>query len=179
MMATMETRRESERPGLDPWLVELYRSQYRRLVRLATMLVDDQGVAEELVQDAFVAAARIRGGASLRDPDAAAAYVRTTVVNRARSQLRKRRVRRRHLRSVAPPPSAPAADGPALQSESTRDMVAALDVLPERQRQVLVLRYYGDLSEAEISTALGVSTGTVKTHAHRGLAALEEQLSQS
>ncbi len=178
-MATMATRRASEGPGLDPWLVELYRSEYRRLVRLATMLIDDQGTAEELVQDAFVAVARIQGRASLRDPDAAAAYLRTAVANRARSQLRKRRVRRRHLRSVAPPPSAPAADGSALESESTQRMLAALDRLPERQRQVLVLRYYGDLSEAEISEALGISPGTVKTHAHRALAALEEQMSQS
>lgn len=177
MMATMPNRLQDADGSPDPWLVDLYRSDYRRLVRLATMLVDDQSLAEELVQDAFVAASRVRAERPLRDPAAASAYLRTAVANRARSQLRKRRVRRRHLRSVAPPPSAPAADGPAIASDATRQMIAALDRLPERQRQVLVLRYYGDLTEAEIADALGVSAGTVKTHAHRGLAALEELMS--
>ncbi len=178
-MATMTVRSNGGgRAGLDPWLVDLYRAEYHRLVRLATMLVDEQGVAEELVQDAFVAVSRVREDRSLRDPDAAAAYLRTAVANRARSQLRKRRVRRRHLRSVGPPPAAPPADGPVLEAESTRRMLAALDRLPGRQREVLLLRYYGDLSEAEIAEALGISAGTVKTHAHRGLAALEEQMTQ-
>lgn len=176
MMATMATRPEDDAGGsrVDPWLVDLYRSEYRRLVRLATMLVDDQGLAEELVQDAFVAVARVRESAPLREPDSAAAYLRSAVANRARSQLRKRRVRRRHLRSVEAPPSSPPADGPTLEADATRRMIDALDRLPDRQRQVLVLRYYGDLREAEIAEALGISTGTVKTHAHRGLAALEE-----
>lgn len=178
MMATMPKRApDPSRPGLDPWLVDLYRSDYRRLVRLAAMLVDELGEAEELVQDAFIAVSRAAADGSIHDPAAAASYLRSAVANGARSRLRKRRVRRRHLRSVAPPPSAPSAEGPALASESTQQMMAALHRLPERQRQVLVLRYYGELSEAEIADALDVSTGTVKTHAHRGLAALEELLS--
>ncbi|WP_436796382.1 SigE family RNA polymerase sigma factor [Actinospongicola halichondriae] len=178
-MATMAIRSDgTDGPGLDPWLVDLYRTEYRRLVRLATMLVDEVGLAEELVQDAFVAVAGARERQALRDPSAAAAYLRTAVANRARSQLRKRRVRRRHLRSVESPPSAPAADGPVLAADDSQRMLQALERLPERQRQVLVLRYYGDLSEAEIASALGISAGTVKTHAHRGLAALEEQMTQ-
>lgn len=160
-------------------MVDLYRQEYRSLVRLATMLVDERGLAEELVQDAFVAAARASGAESLRDPDAAPAYLRSAVMNRARSQLRKRRVRRRHLRSVEPPPSEPGADGPALRADASRRMIAALRRLPLRQREVLVLRYYADLSEAEIAEELGISAGSVKTHAHRGLAALEPHLEQS
>lgn len=190
MMASMASRHDSHRadsdhPGsernpsaMDPWMVDVYRAEYRNLVRLASMLVDERGLAEELVQDAFVAAARSSGTADLRDPDAAPAYLRSAVMNRARSQLRKRRVRRRHLRRVEPPPRAPAADGPALRAVDSRRVVDALRRLPTRQREVLVLRYYADLSEAEIAETLGISTGTVKTHAHRGLAALEPHLEQ-
>ncbi|MDZ7675275.1 MAG: SigE family RNA polymerase sigma factor [Acidimicrobiales bacterium] len=165
----------SDRPTVDAWLVDLYRSEYAHLVRLATLLVDDVGEAEELVQDAFVAAARTRQG-SFQDAGSAPAYLRSAVLNRARSRLRTRRVRRRHLRSVDPPPSAPGADRQALASEETRRMLAVLGRLPARQREVLVLRYYLELSEAEIADELGISAGSVKTHAHRGLAALESQL---
>jgi RNA polymerase sigma-70 factor (sigma-E family) len=164
MMATMA-------PPLrraEPWLVELYRAHHRDLVRLATLLVDDQGSAEEAVQDAFVSVAR-RDPRGLADPGA---YLRTAVLNNARSMLRKRRVRRRHLRSVEPPASAPGADHAVLLDEDARLVLAALDRLSQRQREVLVLRYWSDLSEVEIASTLGISTGAVKTHAHRGTAAL-------
>ena len=152
----------------EPWLVALYRAHHRDLVRLATLLVDDQGSAEEAVQDAFVAMAR-RGPHGLDD---AAAYLRTAVLNNARSALRKRRVRRRHLRSVEPPAVAPGADQAVLLDEDARAVLAALGRLSERQREVLVLRYWAELSEAEIARTLGVSAGAVKTPAHRGTAAL-------
>jgi len=152
----------------EPWLVGLYRAHHRDLVRLATLLVDDQGSAEEAVQDAFVAVAR-RGSDGIEDP---AAYLRTAVLNNARSVLRKRRVRRRHLRSVENPAVAPGADHEVLVDEEARQVLAALGELSERQREVLVLRYWADLSEIEIAAALGISTGSVKTHAHRGTAAL-------
>lgn len=177
MMASMAPpRSEPGSSGLDPWLVELYRSDYARLVRLAAMLVDDLGLAEELVQDAFVGFARQQTRTPLQDVAAAPAYLRSTVLNGARSQLRKRAVRRRHLRSVEAPANAPPADRAVVQSDEHRRMLAALDALPARQREVLVLRYYGELSEREIADALGISTGSVKTHAHRGLAALETRL---
>ena len=63
-----------------------------------------------------------------------------------------------------------------MPGEDHSDVVAALRRLPVRQRECLVLRYYLDLSEAEIAAALGISTGSVKTHSHRGLAALEKTL---
>lgn len=177
MMAAMAPpRRDPAGAGPDPWLVELYRSDYERLVRLAALLVDDRGVAEELVQDAFVGFAMRQRRAPLRDPGAAPAYLRAAVLNRARSRLRRRRVRRRHLRSVAPPPTAPPADREVVESDEHRHMLALLDELPPRQRQVLVLRYYGELTEAEIADALGITAGSVKTHAHRGLATLESRL---
>jgi len=152
----------------EPWLVALHRAHHRDLVRLATLLVDDQGSAEEAVQDAYVALAR-RGPAGVEDPEA---YLRTAVVNNARSALRKRRVRRDHLRSVERTRAEPGADQAVLLDEDARRVLAALDELSQRQREVLVLRYWADLSEAEIATALGISAGSVKTHAHRGIAAL-------
>lgn len=173
MMATMAPAR----PGLDPWLLDLYRTDYRRLVRMAAMLVDDVGTAEEVVQDAFVAIARrFADAGGPDDAGATAAYLRSAVMNGARSALRKRSVRRRHLRSVAPPMAAPAADLGVLADDETRRVVAALGRLSDRQREVLVLRFYAELTEVEIAETLGISPGSVKTHAHRGLAALETHL---
>jgi RNA polymerase sigma-70 factor (sigma-E family) len=151
-------------------LDQLYREHYRSLVRLASILVDDVTLCEELVQDAFVAVLRRSGGWA--DPDRAPAYLRSAVLNGARSHLRKQQVRRRWLRSVDGPGTSPPADGRALVDAETQAMLGALRHLPDRQREVLVLRFYLDLSEAEIARTLGISTGSVKTHAHRGLAAL-------
>lgn len=149
---------------------QLFREHYRSLVRLAAILVDDITMCEELVQDAFVAVLRPAGGWA--DPDRAPAYIRSAVLNRARSHLRKQGVRRRWLRTARPAGDEPAADGLALANEESRTMLEALRALPQRQCEVLTLRYYLDLPEAEIATTLGISTGSVKTHAHRGLSAL-------
>lgn len=154
----------------DPWLVELFREHHHGLVQLAALLVDDRGTAEEIVQDAFVSTALRRGrGLALDDP---LAYLRRAVANGARSALRRRGVRRRHLRSVEPPPTAPGADHDVLAAAEHEPVLAALRTLSDRQREVLVLRYWSELSEVEIADALGISPGSVKTHAHRGLAEL-------
>jgi RNA polymerase sigma-70 factor (sigma-E family) len=156
----------------DPALVDLYRSHRLPLLRLAVLLVDDRTVAEDVVQDAFLGLQR-RWHAV--DPAAAAGYLRTSVVNGARSQLRRRVVARRHLR-VAEPDDAPPADLAVLLTEEHREVVEAMRTLPRRQREVLVLRYWSGLSEAEIAEALGVARGTVKSSAARALAALETRL---
>ncbi|MGH9209155.1 MAG: SigE family RNA polymerase sigma factor [Acidimicrobiales bacterium] len=148
----------------------LYREHYRPLVRLASILVDDVSVCEEIVQDAFVAVVRRGGGWA--DAERAPAYLRSAVLNGARSHLRKQQVRRRWLRMARPPDDGPSADRPALLAAEHRTMLDALRALPERQREVLALRYYVELSEAEIADTLGISRGSVKTHAHRGLATL-------
>ncbi|MEO6987278.1 MAG: SigE family RNA polymerase sigma factor [Aquihabitans sp.] len=163
-------------PSVDPMtgpvpLEVAYREHYRSLVRLASILVDEVGTCEELVQDAFVNAWRT-GGAT--DPDRLPAYLRSAVLNGARSHLRKVGVRRRHLQAV-PEPSG-SAEHQAVADDETRRVLAALRTLPDRQREVLTLRYYLDLSEAEIANTLGISKGSVKTHAHRGLSALEARL---
>jgi RNA polymerase sigma-70 factor (sigma-E family) len=151
-------------------LASAYREHYASLVRLASLLVDDVGRCEEIVQDAFVKV--WRRPPSLDAGDRLPAYLRSAVLNGARSHLRRRGVERRHLRAVASPSVAP-------DDRSTADdhrVLAALRGLPARQREVLVLRYYVDLSEVEIASTLGISTGSVKTHAHRGLATLEARL---
>lgn len=153
----------------------LYSAHWRTLVRLSVLLVGDHGTAEEIVQDAFVAVhGRWR---RLRDPDKALAYLRQAVVNRSRSALRHRGVVRRHAeRQTDPPPAPDAAEG-VLSSERRATVIAALAELPDRQREVLVLRYYLDLSEAEIAQDLGISRGAVKSHASRGAATLRARLS--
>jgi RNA polymerase sigma-70 factor (sigma-E family) len=152
---------------------QLYAAHYRRLVRLAVLLVRDVGTAEEVVQDSFVAMHGRWG--RLEDPDKAVAYLRQTVVNRSRSVLRHRGVQRRHLASVAA--GEPTFTEPDL-GERQR-VLDALRELPERQREVLSLRYYLDLSEAEIASALGISAGTVKSHASRAAATLRTLLEDS
>jgi RNA polymerase sigma-70 factor (sigma-E family) len=156
----------------DAALVELYRAHYTSLVRLAALLLDDIGSSEEVVQDAFV---RMHGAwRRLRDPEKALPYLRTTVVNLSRSRMRKRQVARRH--PERPPVDAPSAEYGAISREERREVVAALGALPPKQREALVLRYYGELSEAEIAAAMHVSTGAVKSHLHRGKAALARHL---
>jgi len=173
MMASIATDQSPE-PGPSA-LVDLesaYRSHYRSLVRLASILLDDVGTCEEVVQDAFV---QVWGrGPALREPERLPAYLRSAVLNGARSQLRRRLVRRRHLAPVPDP--APAAETTALRGDPDQVVLLALRALPVRQREVLALRYYLDLPEAEIARTLGISPGSVKTHAHRGLATLAERL---
>ncbi|MEO7459805.1 MAG: SigE family RNA polymerase sigma factor [Acidimicrobiales bacterium] len=153
-------------------LESVYRAEYRSLVRLASLLVDDVGTCEEIVQEAFVRVWQRRPG--LRAADRLPAYLRSAVLNGARSELRRRVVRRRPL--APPPASAPSAETTALADDPSREVLDALRSLPERQREVLALRYYLDLSEAQIAATLEISPGAVKTHAHRGLATLAERL---
>jgi RNA polymerase sigma-70 factor (sigma-E family) len=139
-----------------------------RFVRLAVLLVDDPATAEDVVQEAFTGLHRHWG--RLRDENAALGYLRTAVVNGSRSVLR----RRRTAREYTPPHTADArsAESLAMLSAEHQAVVSALAKLPRRQREVLVLRYYGSLSEAEIAEATGISRGTVKSTASRGLEAI-------
>jgi len=156
----------------DDALIDLYRAQRLPLLRLAVLLTDDPGTAEDVVQDAFVALQR-RWHAV--EPAAAAGYLRTSVVNGVRTLYRRRSVARRHLHAVGQE-DVPPADLALLLTEDQREVVEALRTLPRRQREVLVLRYWSELTEAEISDALGVARGTVKSSASRGLASLQKQL---
>ena len=156
----------------DDALTTLYVEHYRSLVRLAAFLLDDVGTSEEVVQDAYVK--MLGAWKRIDDPDKAAAYLRSTVLNLARSKMRRRLVARKH--DPGPPDDVASAEHTAIGHENQREVVAALRRLPARQREALVLRYYGDLSEAEIAATMGVSQGAVKSHLHRGKAALARHL---
>lgn len=160
--------------GTTATLAALHREHYRSLVRLASLLIEDRSTCEEIVQDAFVSV--FRSAARVRDDSKLPAYLRSAVLNGARSHLRKRQVRSR-LRVVdAPATDVASAEAGALLEDDHRAMLRALRTLPDRQRDVLVLRFYLDLSESDIASTLGIGTGTVKTHTRRGLDALAEQL---
>ncbi|GAB3459602.1 SigE family RNA polymerase sigma factor [Streptomonospora sediminis] len=159
----------------DQAVTQLYSTQYRPLVRLATLLVRDIATAEEVVQDAFVA---MHGAwRRLRDPNKALSYLRQSVVNRARSVLRHRAVVEKHAPKAMP--DAPSAEQGAMGELERAAVIDALRDLPTRQREAIVLRYYGDLSEAQIADAMGISRGAVKSHTARGIAALRSVLEQT
>jgi RNA polymerase sigma-70 factor (sigma-E family) len=162
----------AEPPELD--LAELYRQHRLRLLRIAVLLVDDRASAEDVVQDAFAAVHR-RGGLQLRNPDAALGYLQTSVVNAARSALRRRRVARKYLHHSLTADEPPA-DTELMLAAEHQEVLRALRRLPDRQREVLTLRYWSDLSEAQIAAALGISSGAVKSAASRGMHRLTELL---
>jgi len=164
----------------DEALVALYTTHYRSLVRLGTLLLHDQAAAEDVVQDAFVAVHA--SWHRLRDPEKALAYLRQSVVNRSRSRLRHLKVADRKAPALLPAEAAgavPSAETRALTALDRDHVLRALRSLPQRQREVIVLRYYADLSEAQIADAMGISTGAVKSHASRGMGALRERLERT
>src|SRR3984893_824983 len=158
----------------DRAVTELYALHYRALVRLAALLVRDTPTARGGVQASFVA---MHGGwQRLRDAEKALAYLRQAVVNRSRSVLRHRTVVDKNMQKA--PPDMPSAEDGALVLLERHAVVAALRGLPERQREAIVLRYYADLSEAEIAATMGISRGAVKSHTARGMSALRAALEQ-
>ncbi len=155
----------------EAWLRMVYDQSWAPMVRLASLLLGSTDRAEEIVQDAIVAVFRRR---SMFGDEVPRAYLRTAVVNACRSAHRHLAVVDRN-RTEAPVEHV----GPyerVAQDETSREVMAALRTLPQRQQEVLVLRYYSDLSEAEIAEALGISRGSVKSHASRAVAALRQAL---
>jgi RNA polymerase sigma-70 factor (sigma-E family) len=184
-MLTVTERAESGVAPAGEWeadsaLTALYAAHWQSLVRLSWLLVRDQEVAEETVQDAFVA--MHSHWSQLRDQERALAYLRRCVVNSSRSALRHRAVESRYLmaetgaRTAYGTTTAPSAETRALENATGDRLVAALGRLPRRQREVLTLRYFLDLSEAQIADALSISAGSVKVHAHRGLTGLRSHV---
>lgn len=153
-------------------VTEIYSTHYRSLVRLAVLLVRDVATAEEVVQDSFVA---MHGAwRRLRDSDKALSYLRQSVVNRSRSVLRHRVVVDRN--APKPAPDMPSAEQGALSLLERSAVIAALRTLPPRQREALVLKFYADLSEAQIAASMGISQGAVKSHTARGMASMRAVL---
>jgi RNA polymerase sigma-70 factor (sigma-E family) len=174
---------ESAHWSADEALTELYRAHWRSLVRLSYLLLRDQQLAEEVVQDAFIAVHR--RWRRMTDHDRALAYLRVAVVNGSRSALRRRGVRQRWAQAggptaLEPRPTAersgPSAEDVVLADVQRAAVNRALAELPTRQREVLVLRYHLGMSESEISQALQISRGAVKSHAHRAMAAVRASL---
>jgi RNA polymerase sigma-70 factor (sigma-E family) len=159
--------------GLD----EAFRSHRADLVRVAAFILGDRGAAEDVVQDVFV---RVHERTDLMNGDPEH-YLRAAVINGCRTMLRRRRLVRRHAeqqgqQSTCPPLTTEEA---ALLDEDRRRVLGALATLPRRRREVLVLRFYLEMSEAEIARTLRISPGTVKSTAARGLAALARQLREA
>ena len=151
---------------------DLFRLHAVGLVRLALMLVGDQATAEDVVQEAFLGL--YRAWDRVRDPDAVLGYLRAAVVNGARSVLRSRG--RARLLRVPHDPPVWSAEAAAMDGEDRRAVLAAVARLPRRQREVLALKYYLDLSEHDVAAILRVSRGTVAATGARALAALGRQL---
>jgi RNA polymerase sigma-70 factor (sigma-E family) len=161
-------RETSAVPAADAMVAALFTTEASRLVSLARFFVEDRTAAEDLVQEAFIRLSR--SAHRIREPERAAAYLRSIVVNLARDHNRRGLVSLRHR-----PPAVtdePSAEESATARESRSEVVAALRGLPRRQRDCLVLRYYLDLSVEEIATTLGISANSVKTHVQRGMRAL-------
>jgi RNA polymerase sigma factor (sigma-70 family) len=145
---------------------EMFHGQFTTMIRLAAALGADD--PEDVAQEAFVRLHRSAG--RLRDPHAAIGYLRATVVNLTRSRVRHLGVvTRNRVRADDPVASA---EQVVVLREDTRVLVAALGRLSARHREALVLRYWLDLTEAEMAEAMGVSRGTVKSHVSRALDAL-------
>jgi RNA polymerase sigma-70 factor (sigma-E family) len=159
----------------------LYAEHALGLTRLAQVMLGDRAAAEDVVHDAFCGLCRRWD--HLTDPRKAPAYLRSSVLNGCRSALRQRArgggqvwmPGDEALGGAAPGADA---DGPLMASEDRRAVLAALRRLPSRQREVLVLRYYLELSDAEIARTLGIGESTVRSTAHRGLAVLERMLTE-
>jgi RNA polymerase sigma-70 factor (sigma-E family) len=153
----------------------LYEAHALGLVRLAYVMLGDRATAEDVVQEAF--GGLYRRWDQLSDADRALQYVRSSVLNGCRSALRRRRVQ--GIRAVPQPPPAASAEAAVLTSEERREVMRALRRLPDRQREVLVLRFYLDQPEAAIAQAMGISQSTVRSTAHRALAALGRLLEET
>lgn len=153
-------------------LTETYRAHYTSLLRLAALLLDDLGSCEDVVQEAFIRvhAARSR----VREPEKLAAYLRQTVVNLSRSALRRRLVGLRLL--PKPMPDAASAEEGAYDALERDALIRGLRGLQRRQREVLVLRYYADMTEAQVAQELGISIGSVKAYGSRGIEALRARM---
>ncbi|MFC7845077.1 SigE family RNA polymerase sigma factor [Streptomyces sp. NPDC001046] len=146
---------------------EFVRARWSHLVRTAYLLTGDVHHAEDLTQTALAKA--YRSWRRISRADNPEAYVRRMLVSCNSDRFRKRRVTES---LTAAPPETAGRDESAGRVEERGSLLAGLARLPARQRAVVVLRYWEDLSEAEVAEVLGCSTGTVKSQASKGLAKL-------
>jgi RNA polymerase sigma factor (sigma-70 family) len=159
----------------DEVAAELFSAHYSRLTGLARTLVDRREEAEEIVQEGFTRL--VASFRRLDDIDKAERYLQRTVLNLARSRLRRRQTARRkvHLLDRGDEFASPERRAERDEIESVR---AAIRLLPRRQQECVVLRYYFDSSDREIADTLGISAGSVKAHFARARGALSNSLAR-
>jgi RNA polymerase sigma factor (sigma-70 family) len=179
MLSMRERRASSGRDAaLDPSrseLVEgLFRRHYAELLRLAVVMLGSREAAEDAVQEAFVSLHR--NWRSLRDPGAAEAYLRSAVLNRCRSWVRRQVTQRAPRPLMLVREQQESSEDTAVDRDEVGSLVTAMRTLARRQREVLACRYVLEMSVAETAQLLQLSEGSVKTHAHRGLQALQRRI---
>jgi RNA polymerase sigma-70 factor (sigma-E family) len=152
-------------------VARLFELHYSSMLRLAVLLGADD--PENVVAEAYYQI--YRKWRRLRDAEAAEAYLRSTVCNLTRMRIRHLQVARRHV-ETPPEELVASAESTALLHDDQRVLIGALQQLPARQREALVLRHWLGLKESEIAAAMGISPGSVKTHTARGLAALTQAM---
>lgn len=148
----------------DTRFAEIYAANFDALVRLASLLVDSAAAAEDIVQDSFAKLYTRLETVATPQP-----WLRTTVVNACRNERRRLGTARRYGARLASPETA--------TDQPVDELISSLRRLPDRQRAVVVLHYYVDLSEAEIAQVLGMRIGTVKSALHRARARLQSEVS--
>ena len=161
MEGMRNTKAVAVRQGPAATLEVLYRAEYTGMVRLAFTLIGNNAEAEEVVQDSFVEISQ-----RFDELDQPGAYLRTVVVSRCRSTLRRRRVMNMH------PPARPPDLTPEVES-----LWDVLDQLPEHQRIAVVLRYYCGYRASEIAKIIDQPAATVRSHLRRALSAMRKELS--
>lgn len=151
----------------------LFNAHRVALVRMAALLVDDRETAQDVVQEAFLQLHAHRR--SLSSPDAALPYVRRCVLNGARSVLRRRRLTRRV--PVEDPQTRPGVDVAVVSNFEQRAVLAAVRGLPARQQQVVILRFWLDVSVADVADVLGIRPGAVAAATFKAIRTLGRRLS--
>jgi RNA polymerase sigma-70 factor (sigma-E family) len=160
-------------PSAGDKLEALYLRHGPGALRLAYLLTGDRELSEDLAQEAFVRVARCL--TTLRSADSFQWYLRRTVVNLSNSHLRRRRVERAHWKRLVSAAAAADVSPDLVTKQAVRDAIAQL---PARQRAVVVLRYYEDLTDQQIASVLGCPVGSVKSSLHRAAAILRQHLGQ-
>ena len=170
-VAAVSSDREAGDVSVD-LLTQTYRDHYGSLLKLAALLLDDLASCEDVVQEAFI---RVHSARSrVRDSDKVLAYLRQTVVNLSRSALRRRLIGMRL--APKPMPDMASAEEGAYELLEKDALIQALRGIQRRQREVLVLRYFSDLTEAQVADLLGISIGSVKAYGSRGIEALRVRM---
>lgn len=151
-------------------LAAVYMSDRQRLVGLARTVIGSEDGADEIVQEAF--ARTLARWDDVRDKHDPLPYLRSVVLNLCRARGRRR------VLPTTEAEDAPSAESVADVRARRSDVLAALRMLPHRQREVVALRYFGGLSTDETAAELGISAGSVKTHLHRALRTLAGSLEE-